>query len=70
MPLTMLPAGQASIVQRVTGRDETRQFLASLGFVEGGEISVVNEINGNLIVNIKDSRVALSRSMACRILVS
>ncbi len=69
MPLTMLPSGQQSIVKRVTGKDETRQFLASLGFVEGGVVRVINEINGNLIVSIKDSRVALSRGMAARDLV-
>ena len=69
MPLTMLNTGQKATVKRVTGKDETRQFLASLGFVEGGVVSVVNEINGNVIVRVKDSRVALSRSMAARILV-
>lgn len=69
MPLTMLNTGQKATVKRVTGKGETRQFLASLGFVEGGVVSVVNEIDGNLIVSIKDSRIALSRSMAARILV-
>ena len=69
MPLTMLNAGQKATVRRVTGKDETRQFLASLGFVEGGIVSVINEINGNVIVSVKDSRIALSRSMAARILV-
>ena len=69
MPLTMLNAGQKATVRRVTGKDETRQFLASLGFVEGGVVSVINEINGNVIVSVKDSRIALSRSMAARILV-
>ena len=69
MPLTMLSSGQESTVKRITGKDEVRTFLNSLGFVEGGTVSVVNEIDGNLIVNVKDTRIALSKSMACRIMV-
>lgn len=69
MPLTMLSIGQQSTVKRVTGKDETRQFLASLGFVEGGEVSIINEIDGNFIVKVKDCRVALDRGMAARIMV-
>lgn len=69
MPLTMLTTGQESTVKRITGKDEVRAFLKSLGFVEGGTVSVVNEIDGNLIVNVKDTRIALSKSMACRIMV-
>ncbi len=69
MPLTMLSIGQQSTVKRVTGKDETRQFLASLGFIEGGVVSIVNEVGGNLIVKVKGSRVALDRKMASRIMV-
>lgn len=69
MPLTMLGRGQESTVKRIAGKDEVRAFLNSLGFVEGGKVSVVNEIGGNLIVNVKDTRVALNRGMACRIMV-
>lgn len=69
MPLTMLTSGQESTVKRITGKDEVRAFLKSLGFVEGGKVSVVNEIDGNLIVNVKNTRIALSKSMACRIMV-
>lgn len=69
MPLTMAPSGQVHTVQRITGRDEIRRFLASLGFVEGGNVTVVSELAGNLIVNVKDTRVALSKGMASRILV-
>ena len=69
MPLTMAPSGQVHTVQRITGRDEIRRFLASLGFVEGGSVTVVSEMAGNLIVNVKDTRVALSKGMASRILV-
>ena len=69
MPLTMLTNGQESTVKKVTGKDEVRAFLRTLGFVEGGTVSVVNEIDGNLIVNVKNTRIALSKSMACRIMV-
>jgi ferrous iron transport protein A len=69
MPLTMLTNGQESTIKRITGKDEVRAFLSSLGFVEGGKVSVISEIGGNLIVSVKDTRVALSRNMACRIMV-
>ncbi len=69
MPLTMLTNGQESTIKRITGKDEVRAFLNSLGFVEGGKVSVISEIDGNLIVNVKDTRVALSKNMACRIMV-
>lgn len=69
MPLTMLTNGQESTIKRITGKDEVRAFLNSLGFVEGGKVSVISEIGGNLIVNVKDTRVALSKNMACRIMV-
>lgn len=69
MPLTMAPSGAKSVVRQITGKDETRRFLNSLGFVEGGTVTVVSELAGNLIVNVKDARVALSKSMASRILV-
>ena len=67
MPLTMLTNGQESTIKRITGKDEVRAFLTSL--VEGGTVSVISEIGGNLIVNVKDTRVALSKNMACRIMV-
>ena len=69
MPLTLLQAGQAATVQKVTGRDEVRAFLSSLGFVEGGQVTMVNQVGGTVIVSVKESRVALSRSMAGRITV-
>ncbi len=69
MPLTMLSSGQEGTVKRITGKDEVRSFLKSLGFVEGGKVAVVSETGGNLIVNVKETRVALSKSMACRIMV-
>ena len=69
MPLTMLTNGQESTVKKITGKDEVRTFLKNLGFVEGGTVSVVNEIGGNLIVKVKGTRIALSRNMANRIMV-
>ena len=69
MPLTMAASGQENTVKRISGKDETRRFLESLGFVEGGKVMVISQISGNLIVNVKDTRVALSRSMANRIMV-
>ena len=69
MPLTMAkPAGE-SVIQKITGRDEVRQHLAELGFVVGAPVNVVSEMGGNLIVQVKDSRVALDKSMANRIMI-
>ena len=69
MPLTMAASGEINTVKRIQGRDETKRFLASLGFVEGGQVQVISEISGNLIVKIKDTRIALSKSMANRIMI-
>ena len=69
MPLTMAQSGTVTTVKKITGKDEVRRFLASLGFVEGGSVTVVSELGGNLIVNVKDARVALSKSMASRIMI-
>lgn len=70
MPLTMAPVGQASKIQRVGGNDETKRFLANLGFVVGSEVTVISAIGGNVIVNIKDSRVAINQDMASHIMVA
>ena len=70
MPLTMAPVGQASKIQRVGGNDETKRFLANLGFVVGSEVTVISAIGGNVIVNIKDSRVAINLDMARHIMVA
>ena len=69
MPLTMATSGEINIVKRIQGRDETKRFLESLGFVEGGQVQVISEIGGNLIVNVKDTRIALSKSMANRLMI-
>ena len=70
MPLTMAPVGQASKIQRVGGNDETKRFLANLGFVVGSEVTVISALGGNVIVNIKDSRVAINQDMARHIMVA
>ncbi len=69
MPLSMAPSGQTNYIKKITGKDEVRQHLAELGFVVGESVTVVSEIGGNMILNIKGSRVALGKSMASRILV-
>ena len=69
MPLTFSPSGQPATVEEIHGKDETKRFLESLGFVVGGPVTVISQMGGNLIVNVKDTRVALSQSMASRIIV-
>ena len=69
MPLNMIGAGNSAFVRRVSGNDETRRYLGNLGFVDGAEVHVVSEIGGNVIVSIKDSRIAINKDMASHILV-
>ena len=69
MPLSMVKPGETNTIKKVGGKEETRKFLENLGFVAGGEVTVVSEIEGNLIVNVKDSRVAIGKDMANRIMV-
>ena len=69
MPLSMVGTGQEMQIRKINGKDDTKRFLESLGFVVGGSIPVVSENQGNLIVSVKDSRVAISREMANKIMV-
>lgn len=69
MPLTFANAGEENMIKKVGGNPETRKFLETLGFVAGSMVTVINEIGGNVIVNIKDSRVAVSKEMASKIMV-
>lgn len=69
MPITLANAGDKVIIRQITGSDEIRQHLAELGFVVDSDVTVVNEIDGNLILQVKDSRIAIGKSMANRILV-
>ena len=69
MPLTMISTGEPNIIKKVGGKEETRRSLENLGFVVGGTVSVVYQIGGNMIVNVKDSRVAIGKDMANKIMV-
>ena len=69
MPLTLANVGEENIIKKVGGNPETRKFLENLGFVAGGSVIVVSEIGGNVIVNVKESRVDVSKEMASKIMV-
>ena len=69
MPLTMATMGEVNKIVKVGGNEETRRFLENLGFVAGTEITVVSSIGGNLIVNVKDSRIAVNEEMARHIVI-
>lgn len=69
MPLTMAEVGQPVTIRKITGKDEMRRHLAELGFVVDEAVTVITSLGGNLILQVKDSRVALDRSMANRIMV-
>ena len=69
MPLIFANIGEENIIRKVGGSPEVKKHLEDLGFVAGGRVTVVSSIGGNLIVNVKESRVALSREMASRLMV-
>lgn len=69
MPLSFSQTGSVTKIKAIRGKDETRRFLENLGFIVGAPVTVVAQLNGNLIVSVKDSRVAISQSMANRIMV-
>ena len=69
MPLTMAVAGERNMIRKVGGKPEVRKHLENLGFVAGSDVTVISEIGGNLIVRIKESRVAISWEMAGKILI-
>ena len=69
MPLTMANIGETNTIKRVGGNEETRRFLENLGFVVDAEVTVLSAIGGNVIVNIKDSRVAVNADMARHIMI-
>lgn len=69
MPLSMMEAGKPNVIKKVGGKEETRRFLENLGFVVGGTVTVISETDGNMIVNVKDSRVAIDKDMANKIMV-
>ena len=69
MPLTFAKAGEEKFIKKITGKDDTKRFLESLGFVVGGSVTVVSELGGNMIISVMNSRVALDKSMASRIVI-
>lgn len=69
LPLTMASQGEPMTIKKIGGKQEMKKFLETLGFVVGGTVTVVSEINGNMIVNVKDSRVAIGKDMANKIMV-
>ncbi len=69
LPLTMAKSGETVTIRKITGRDEVRQHLAELGFVVDGRVTVVSQMAGNLILQVKDSRIALDKTMANRIMM-
>lgn len=70
IPLSMVRIGEKVRVKSITGKDESRHFLGHIGFVEDAEVSVVTEMSGNVIVSVKGTRVAISKSMASRVLTA
>lgn len=69
MPLSMAKEGEPNVIKKVGGKEETRQFLENLGFVTGGMVTVISQMGGNLIVNVKESRVAIGKDMANKIMI-
>lgn len=69
MPLIVADVGEVNIIKKIGGNPETKKHLENLGFVVGGSITIINSMGGNLIVNVKEARVAISREMASKIMV-
>lgn len=69
MPLTMAKTAEPNIIKRIAGKDDTKRFLESLGFVPGGQVTVISQTGGNIIVNVKDSRIAIGKEMANKIMI-
>ena len=70
MPLTLAEAGEEKMIKKIGGNGEVKAYLESLGFVVGGAVKVIHTIGGNVIVNVKESRIAVSREMAQKIMIS
>ena len=69
MPLTLADVGEENIIKKIGGKQDVKAHLENLGFVVGGAVTVINTIGGNVIVNVKESRIAISKEMAQRIMV-
>ncbi|MDI9242987.1 FeoA family protein [Fusibacillus kribbianus] len=69
MPLTLAETGEENIIKKIGGKQEVKVHLENLGFVVGGAVTVINTIGGNVIVNVKESRIAVSKEMAQKIMI-
>ena len=69
MPLTLANVGEENVIRKVGGTPEVRQHLENLGFVVGGNVRIVNTLGGNVIVNVKEARIAISKEMAQKIMI-
>ena len=69
MPLSMVKKGEANIIKKIGGKEDTQKFLGHIGFVVGAAVTVISEIKGNMIVEVKNSRVAIGKDMANKIIV-
>lgn len=69
MPLALAPIGEENIIKRIGGKQDVKAHLETLGFVVGGAVTIVSALGGNVIVNVKESRIAISREMAQKIMV-
>ena len=69
MPLTLCPVGEENIIKRIGGKDDVKRHLENLGFVAGSTVTVISEMGGNIIVNVKEARIAVSKEMAVKIMV-
>lgn len=69
MPLTLAETGEENVIRKIGGKQDVKAHLENLGFVVGGVVTVVSAIGGNVIVNVKDSRVAVSKEMAQKIMI-
>lgn len=69
MPLSLADTGEKNIIRKISGSPEVKKHLENLGFVVGGDVSVINRLGGNVIVNVKEARIAISEEMALKIMV-
>ena len=69
IPLTLAEVGEKNIIKKIRGKQEVKAHLENLGFVVGGAVTIINSIGGNVIVNVRESRIAISKEMAQKIMV-
>ncbi len=69
MPLSLADAGEENTIKKIGGNPEVKKHLENLGFVVGGNVKVISTLGGNVIVNVKEARVAISEEMARKIMV-